>query len=105
MFTTNGDKAATNHGTRNNVTSVKDLFPKSTTKKFANRYSGLIRIPHGELLQYVLTVYGSLYERDLIIYIEDGHVIKQEEIDHREEFSKLSDIEKYELGLQLKYNS
>ena len=41
---------------------------------FAHWYSGTIRIPQGELLEYVHGGYASTYERDLLLELERGVV-------------------------------
>ncbi len=41
---------------------------------FAEWFSGEIRIPMGKMIRYVHMGYESLYEKDLIIQIEDGVV-------------------------------
>ena len=46
----------------------------------AEWYSGVLRVPKGEILEYVHGGYGSTYETDLFITIEEGIVIKEEEI-------------------------
>ena len=72
---------------------------------FAEWFSGKLRIPLGETLQYVHMGYGSLYEKDLFIAVEKGIVVGEQTIDYRDEYNKLSEKEKYELGMQRKYNS
>lgn len=44
----------------------------------AEWYSGVLRIPKGEVLEYVHGGYGSKYESDLFITIDKGNVIKEE---------------------------
>ena len=46
----------------------------------AEWYSGVLRIPKGEVLEYVHCGYGSKYEKDLFITIDKGNVIKEEEV-------------------------
>ena len=41
----------------------------------AEWFSGVLRVPQGELLEYVHGGYGSQYERDLFIDIEKGNII------------------------------
>jgi len=50
---------------------------------FADWFTGVLRIPQGELLQYVHQGYASVYERELHIKIEDGLVTKSRIIDNR----------------------
>ena len=55
--------------------SVATIFPEYTDRVFAHRYSGTLRIPQGNLLNYVHMGYGSTYERDMFLEFEKG-VIK-----------------------------
>ena len=55
--------------------SVATIFPDYPDRVFAHWYSGTIRIPQGQLLNYVHMGYGSTYERDLLLEFEKG-VIK-----------------------------
>lgn len=58
---------------------------------FAEWFSGKLRIPLGETLQYVHMGYGSLYEKDLFIAVEKGIVVGEQTIDYRGEYNKLSE--------------
>ena len=44
----------------------------------ATWYSGTLRIPQGELLEYVHMGYGSLCVRDLMIEVEHGEVVSSQ---------------------------
>lgn len=61
------------------------LFPRQN-KVFANWFSGEIRIPQGEMLDYVHMGYASLYERDLILVFENGLLTNEYVIDNEEEY-------------------
>ncbi|NLJ06758.1 MAG: hypothetical protein GX437_03705 [Sphingobacteriales bacterium] len=61
------------------------LFP-GQNKVFADWFSGKIRIPQGELLDYVHMGYASLYERDLILVFENGLLINEFIVDNEEEY-------------------
>lgn len=50
---------------------------------FAEWFSGVIRIPRGDILQYVHMGFGSVYEEELHVKIENGLVVKTELIDNR----------------------
>jgi len=50
---------------------------------FADWFSGVIRIPRGDMLHYVHMGFGSVFEEELHIKIEKGIVTKSEEIDNR----------------------
>jgi len=47
---------------------------------FAKWFSGVIRIPKGNILQGVHMGFGSVYENEIHIKIENGTIIKQREI-------------------------
>ena len=53
------------------------LFPGFPDRVFAHWYSGDMRIPRGKLLNYVHAGYASVYERDLILNIERGVVVRE----------------------------
>lgn len=55
--------------------SVATIFPGFPDKVFAQWYSGTIRIPQGEELEYVHMGYGSTFERDLLLDVERGVVV------------------------------
>lgn len=57
------------------------LFPDKN-KVFANWFSGEIRVPQGEMLDYVHMGYASLYEKDLFLVIENGTLVNQYEVDN-----------------------
>lgn len=42
---------------------------------FAHWYSGTIRLPQGKQLKYVHQGYGSTFERDLFLHVEQGVVV------------------------------
>ena len=60
--------------------SVDGLFPDDTRPAdapvFADWYSGELRIPEGEMIQYVHGGYGTTYERDRLILIERGRFVR-----------------------------
>lgn len=57
------------------------LFPGQNLV-FANWFNGEIRIPQGEILDFVHMGYASLHDKDLILVFENGVLIKQYEIDN-----------------------
>lgn len=63
------------------------LFPGQDSV-FANWFSGKIRIPQGEMLDYVHMGYASLYERDLFLVFEKGVLIKEYLVDNEEEYQR-----------------
>lgn len=60
---------------------LKALFPKryDDGKVKADWYSGMLRVPKGELLNYVHMGYMSTYEYELTFELEDGRVIGSRE--------------------------
>ena len=66
------------HGTlkSGDEASVGTIFPGFPGSVFAHWYSGIIRIPQGEELEYVHGGYASIYERDLLMELERGVVKK-----------------------------
>ncbi len=64
-----------------------DLFP-GEDKTFAEWYTGKLRIPHGELLEYVHNGHGSLYEKELFLRFLNGKLIGESEKDNRKEYEE-----------------
>lgn len=56
--------------------SLATVFPEFPDRVFAHWFSGIIRIPQGELLEYVHMGYASTYERDVFLDIERGVVME-----------------------------
>lgn len=63
------------------------LFPGKEIV-FANWFSGEIRIPKGEILDYVHMGYASLYERDILLVIKNGTIINQYEVDNEAKYQE-----------------
>lgn len=61
------------------------LFP-GQKEVFANWFNGEIRIPQGEMLEYVHMGYASMYESDLFLVFENGILVNQYEVDNEEEY-------------------
>ena len=62
---------------------------------FADWFTGALRIPKGEMLQYVHMGFGSVYEQELHIRITKGIVVRTRLIDNRGKT-----FDKWELGPQ-----
>ena len=60
---------------------------------FADWFSGVLRIPDGELLHYVHMGFGSVYEYETHLKIENGMVVDERRIDNRNK-----DVNPWELG-------
>lgn len=64
--------------------NVEGIFPKSDRdlvrddegRVRADWFSGELRIPRGEMRQYVHGGYGSEYERDRLIMVDQGRVVR-----------------------------
>jgi hypothetical protein len=50
---------------------------------FADWFTGVLRIPQGDILHYVHMGFGTVYEKELHIKIEDGLVTESTTIDNR----------------------
>lgn len=66
--------------------SLERVFPGYPERVFAHWFSGSVRIPQGELLDYVHMGFGSTHERDLILCFEQGllvrTVVHHNDLDH-----------------------
>lgn len=51
------------------------LFPGHPKRVFAHWYTGEVRCPVGECVEYVHAGYASRYERDLILAFEGGELV------------------------------
>jgi len=61
---------------------VSKIFKGKKLPVEAYWYSGILRIPRGKMLSYVHMGYGSVYEKELILTIENGKLVKEETIDN-----------------------
>jgi hypothetical protein len=55
--------------------TLGSLFPGYDSRVFAHWYSGVLSIPQGNLVKYVHMGYASVYERDLLISVEQGVIV------------------------------
>lgn len=73
------------------------LFPRQN-QVIADWFSGKIRVPQGEMLDYVHMGYASLYERDLILEIKNGEIVNEYVVENEEEFQeRLKDKKRKEI--------
>jgi hypothetical protein len=63
--------------------TLRRLLNAERMPVLADWYSGTLQIPQGEELEYVHGGFLSKYERDLFIQVEQGHVVRQWEVDNR----------------------
>ena len=59
--------------------TLEDLFPGYPERVFAHWFSGEVRLPQGELLNYVHMGYGSTFEKDLLLTFNKGRLTSVEE--------------------------
>ena len=55
--------------------TLETLFPDNDGKVFAHWFSGIIRIPRGELMKYFHGGFASVYERDEYLEFKEGAFI------------------------------
>lgn len=66
------------------LTGLRGIFQfKGDQPLLADWFTGVIRIPRGKLLQYIHMGFGSVYEEELHIVIEQGAVTKSRTINNR----------------------
>ncbi len=70
--------------------SLATIFPEFPSRVFAHWYSGTIRIPRGDRIEYVHMGYGSTYEMDLLLDVEKGVVVDTRVRSNRTERSETS---------------
>lgn len=58
--------------------TLSTLFPDTPPPVFAHWFSGVARIPQGEILEYVHGGHESTYERDLLIKFEAGVLVSRQ---------------------------
>jgi hypothetical protein len=65
--------------------SLRKLFPRSRNKPVcANWFSGKLRVPIGSMTRYNHSGYDSRFEKESIITIHEGEVVKVVTIDFKE---------------------
>ena len=62
--------------------SMEYLFP-GQKEVFADWFSGEVIIPVGEVLEYFHMGYGSTFEKNIILEIQNGVLMSEREIDNR----------------------
>ena len=71
-------------GGRLYLVDIKGVFRKTQEGPiFAEWFTGVLRVPRGDQLEYVHMGYESLYEEDLFIKIENGLVVDTKVVDNR----------------------
>lgn len=69
--------------TKNENLKMDSVFPGKKSPIFADWFSGRLRIPKGEMLQYIHMGYESRYESDLFLFVENGTIINQESVKNK----------------------
>lgn len=54
----------------------------------ADWFSGVLRVPKGNLLEYVHMGFSSIYDQEAHISIDNGRVVKTQLIDHRDKLRR-----------------
>lgn len=54
-----------------------DYFFPGKNEVFAEWYSGILKVPHGKMLQYIHAGYGSKFEKTLFIEINAGMYVRE----------------------------
>ncbi|MBN1264732.1 MAG: hypothetical protein JXA25_04515 [Anaerolineales bacterium] len=52
---------------------------------FADWFSGLLRVPQGQVLQYVHMGFETIHEKELLLKVEKGVVTGKQEVDNRQQ--------------------
>ena len=63
--------------------ALDDLFPECGDRVEAKWFTGQLRVPRGEVVNYVHLGYFSEYEQDLIFFVEGGKVVETMIVDNR----------------------
>ena len=66
-------------GLMNKSVGMDYLFP-GQDKVLADWYSGVLRLPHGEIIRYIHQGYDSIYEKELLLKIVNGKCVGVREI-------------------------
>ncbi len=57
--------------------SVDGVFPGAGVRVFANWFTGDLRLPEGEMLEYSHAGYASVFEREVVIEVREGCVVSE----------------------------
>ena len=55
--------------------TLRSLFLDSTDRVFANWYSGEVKAPKGEIIDFAYGGFSSIYEQEIIFQIQNGLVV------------------------------
>jgi hypothetical protein len=65
--------------------TLETLFPGFPRRVFAHWYTGIVRIPIGDMLEYAHGGYESMFEKDLFVRFERGMLMELRVRDNRSE--------------------
>lgn len=65
-----------------------NYFFRQKQSVFANWFSGEIRIPQGEMLDYIHLGYATLYEKDLFLVFKNGILISKYEVNNSDKYQE-----------------
>lgn len=66
--------------------TLKTIFPKNADGYIkADWFSGKLRIPRGNMIQYEHSGYESRFQQEIIVTVEEGNVIKMVMLDYTKE--------------------
>jgi hypothetical protein len=71
------------HRTYDEIVGLTEIFPGYPNGVFAHWYSGEIRLPQGNLLEYIHGGYASQYEYDLFLEIKKGLVVSKRAVHNK----------------------
>lgn len=65
-----------------------DYFFPGQSEVFAEWFSGEVELELGEILEYVHAGFGSVFEKEIHLFFENGILISESEVDNREKYQK-----------------
>ena len=63
--------------TENENLKMEKLFPDRQAPVFADWYTGELRVPQGEMTEYVHMFYQSTFESDLFLLADNGIILRE----------------------------
>lgn len=74
------------------IVSLDYLFP-GQDKVLADWFSGVLRLPHGEIIRYIHQGYDSVYEKELFLEIVNGKCMGGREINNTQDNEFISNMD------------
>ena len=69
--------------TQNESLKLEQVFLDRESPVFADWFTGELRIPQGEMLQYVHMFYQSTFESDLFLLVDNGIILREWTVENR----------------------